>query len=95
MILIRHYASFYIFVIQDGVKDGVKDGCQLEICRKDVSEVDFLVVSFAKPLVQLPSAKQWKTAPYEILLWFPVHYTMFVQKLHYATLASLSVLEKS
>ena len=27
-----------------------------KICRKDVTEVDFLVISFAKPLVQLPSA---------------------------------------
>ena len=49
MILVRNYVSFYIFVIQDGFKDGVKDGCQHKICRKDVSEVDFLVISFAKP----------------------------------------------
>ena len=33
--------------------------------------------------------------PHEILLWFPVHWDMLVQKLHDATLASLSVLEKS
>ena len=37
----------------------------------------------------------WKTAPHEILLWFPVHKTILVQKLHDATLASLCVLDKS
>ena len=31
--------------------------------------------------------------PHEILLWFPVHWAMLVQKLHDATLASLSVLK--
>ena len=36
-----------------------------------------------------------KMLPHEILLWFPVHLTMLVQKLHDATLASLSVLENS
>ena len=37
----------------------------------------------------------WKMVPHEILLWFPVHWAMLVQKLHDATLASLSVLKKS
>ena len=33
--------------------------------------------------------------PHEILLWFPVQWAILVQKLHDATLASLSVLKKS
>ena len=37
----------------------------------------------------------WKMVPHEILLCFPVHWAMLVQKLHDATLASLSVLKKS
>ena len=37
----------------------------------------------------------WKMVPHELLLWFPFHWAMLVQKLHDATLASLSVLEKS
>ena len=37
----------------------------------------------------------WKLVPHEILLWFPVHLAMLVQKLYDATLASLSVLKKS
>ena len=37
----------------------------------------------------------WKMVPHEILLWIPVHWAMLVQKLHDATLASLSVLKKN
>ena len=37
----------------------------------------------------------WKMVPHEILLWFPVHWAMLVQKLHDATLASLSDLKIS
>ena len=33
--------------------------------------------------------------PHEILLWFPVHWAMLVEKLHDATLASLSVFKKN
>ena len=46
------------------------------------------------PISPVAISITWKMVPHEILLWFPVYWAMLVQKLHDATLASLSVLKK-
>ena len=55
--------------------------------------LSFLFVSM-KANAPVAISITWKMVPHEILLWFPVHWAMLVQKLHDATLASLSVLKK-